>query len=274
MVYGGSHEAGRQAAGAMQYPLTDAHAHIGSMAELEERLCRQIPSMISAGCSQEAGRLEEILEGQEKDRGTVPGFLIPTYGLHPWHASLDALKRMEPFLERSAFIGEIGMDSVWCEIPLGIQQEVFEYQLAFAARKGKPVILHTKGQEKTIADIIRNYPNRYLLHWYSSEFWQETYLEMDCYCSIGPDVWWNPAVRKLVQQVPAERILIETDGMGAVRWAYEEADVKQAGSGKRQVPPTLEAALEDTLETVAGIRGTGCLALATQIKENFMRFCR
>ena len=259
----------RQAAGTMRYSLTDAHAHIGSTAETEERLRRRIPSMISAGCPQEAERLEGIL-GQQEHKG----LLIPTYGLHPWNADLDALRRMEPFLERSALIGEIGMDSVWCDVPLGLQQEVFEYQLVLAAGKGRPVILHTKGQEKKIADIIRRYPNRYLLHWYSSEFWQENYLEMNCYCSIGPDVWWNPAVRKLARRVPSERILIETDGMSAVRWAYEKADWRQTGSGDRPAPLTLEEALGNTLETVAGIRGTGCLELAKQIEENFIRFCR
>lgn len=224
--------------------------------------------MVSAGYPQEAERLEEIRRRQDN-----AGILIPTYGLHPWHADLEALKRMEPFLEHSMLIGEIGMDSVWCEVPLNLQREVFEYQLALAGGKGRPVILHTKGQEKTIADIIRKYPNRYLVHWYSSEFWQEEYLDLDCYFSIGPDVWWNSAVRKLAQRVPADRLLIETDGMGAVRWAYEEADAKGSRSGLVQLPQTLETALRNTLETVAGIRETECLALAKQIRENFLRFC-
>ncbi len=33
---------------------------------------------------------------------------------------------------------------------------------------------------------------------------------------------WNPAVQKVAEQVPENRILIETDGMEAVDWAYEE----------------------------------------------------
>lgn len=258
-----------QERGGRQHLLTDAHAHIGSMTEIEERLCRRIPSMISVGCPQEAEQLNGILGPRECD-----GVLIPTYGLHPWHANRDALKRMEPYLECSDLIGEIGMDSVWCEVPLELQREVFEYQLAYACENSKSVILHTKGQEKAIAGILRKYPNRYLVHWYSSELWQEDYLDLDCYFSIGPDVWWNPAVRKLAQQVSEDRLLIETDGMGAVRWAYEEADANQIGFGVRKSPQTLEAALGNTLETVAGIRGTGCQALADQIGKNFRRFCR
>lgn len=269
MVCGGFCEERKPTAGGWEHLLTDAHAHIGSMAEVEERLNSRIPSMVSAGYPQEAGKLEDICRRKECE-----GLLVPTHGLHPWHASMAALKEMEPFMERSALIGEIGMDSVWCQVPLTVQQEVFEYQLAFARERGKPVILHTKGQEKTIADIIRNYPNRYLVHWYSSESWQEEYLEMDCYFSIGSDVWWNPAVRELAQRVPADRILIETDGMGAVRWAYEEADVNGAASGSSQIPLTLGEALGNTLKTVANIRKTGCLTLVGQVRENFLRFCK
>lgn len=40
------------------------------------------------------------------------------------------------------------MDSVWCDVDLKIQKEVFEKQLQFAQALNKPVILHTKGQEK------------------------------------------------------------------------------------------------------------------------------
>lgn len=253
-----------QTGGRLRFLLTDAHAHIGSGAEVEERLRSQIPSMVCAGNPREAGRLESILIKDNLD------ILIPTYGLHPWYADLAALKMMQPFLERSTVIGEIGMDSVWCEAPLKLQQEVFEYQLSFAGEHHRPVILHTKGQEKTIADLIRRYPNSYLVHWYSSEAYQEYYLEMDCCFSIGPDVWWNPAVRKLAGNVPTDRLLIETDGMGAVQWAYGEAAEEQKGL---QVPSTVEEALANTLKTVSEIRGTECNLLAEQIRANFLRFC-
>ena len=57
---------------------------------------------------------------------------------------------MLPLLKQASIIGEIGMDSVWCDVDLEIQKEVFEKQLQLAKEWDKPVILHTKGQEKTI----------------------------------------------------------------------------------------------------------------------------
>ncbi len=267
MAYGGSHEDMGQAAGAVQYPLTDAHAHIGGMAEIEERLRSRIPSMICAGCPQEAERLDEIQARPESG-----GILIPTYGLHPWHADRASLEEMQPFLQQAQIIGEIGMDSVWCAVPLDVQREVFTSQLFFAMEHHRSVILHTKGQEREIADIIRRYPNTYLVHWYSSEEHLEEYLDLDCYFSIGSDVWWNPAVRKLAQRVPVDRILIETDGMGAVRWAYEEAETNKKTAALPPVPSSLEEALGNTLETVAAIRQRESSWLAKQVQENFLIF--
>lgn len=49
MVCGGFCEERKPAAGGWEHLLTDAHAHIGSMAEVEERLNSRIPSMVSAG---------------------------------------------------------------------------------------------------------------------------------------------------------------------------------------------------------------------------------
>ena len=83
-------------------------------------------------------------------------------------------------------IGEIGMDSVWCNVPLAVQEKVFTEQLAVAAQLDKPVILHTKGQEKRIASLIAGYPNTYLVHWYSDPVFPKSFLELDCYFLSAP----------------------------------------------------------------------------------------
>lgn len=247
--------------------LTDAHAHLGSGAEREERLQQGIPTLICAGTVEEAKQLYDLQRLSKFSQ-----VLIPAYGLHPWHAQED-WNDMKPYMESGRIVGEIGMDSLWCQTPLTRQREVFEAQLEFAAEKKKPVVLHTKGQEKTIVDLIRCYPNRYLVHWYSAEEYLEEYLDLDCYCSVGPDVWWNPAVRKLAAMVSDDRILIETDGMGAVEWAYQEGMAAKAFSQMIPVPVTVKEALGNTLEILAKIRGVDCSRLAEQVGVNFNRFC-
>ena len=202
------------------FKLCDAHAHPGGGEELLEREEQQIVTLLCVSTPAQAETIIRYVKGKST---RFPTALVPTAGLHPWHADQYKISDTLPFLQRCPVIGEIGMDSVWCNTPLDIQEQVFREQLALACRLRKPVILHTKGQEKKIASIIKEYPNTYLVHWYSCESFLEDYIALDCYFSIGPDVWWNPAVRRVAETVPLHRLLIETDGMSAVKWAYEEA---------------------------------------------------
>ena len=244
------------------YPLIDAHTHLGSDSERSERQKKQILSLVCASTPPEA---ESLLK-------TAKPYLLPTAGLHPWQAASYFVNDMLPYLTACPVIGEIGMDSVWCDVPLDRQEEVFRAQLAIACQMKKPVILHTKGEEDRIASILPEYPNTYLVHWYSCEEYLDQYLALGCYFSIGPDVLWNPPVRTLAARVPQNRILIETDGMGAVKWAYEapEAPKKSQLADARENTKNVEDALTHTLLETAAIRQTEPGVLAKQIQKNLI----
>lgn len=235
--------------------LSDAHAHLGSQAELEERKNTPIPSLLSAGTPEEAERLFQLLDRKPDGRAFFSGSLLPACGIHPWYADRYTTEEILPYLEKAPVIGEIGMDSIWCQVPLPVQEAMFRTQLSLACRLHKPVVLHTKGQEKNIAAILQEYPNRYLVHWYSCEDNLEDYRKLDCYFSIGPDVWWNPAVQNVALQVPLHRLLIETDGLEAVRWAREQApeDLRTL-TGTTKIPADIASSLHLTLHTVASLR--------------------
>lgn len=156
-------------------------------------------------------------------------------GVHPWQASEQLLQEMLPVMEQSKFIGEIGMDSVWCDVDMEIQKSVFTEQVAFAKEKNKPVILHTKGQEKQILDVIRKYPNTYLVHWYSCEQYVEEYNEVASYFTVGPSIGKDMTVTDLVKKIPIEKLLLETDGIDAIEWA----------TGKRAYYETLQHTIHE-----------------------------
>lgn len=239
---------------------SDAHAHPGTAAERAQRQREGILTLLCAGDPAEAKTLLSAPWAQE-------GWCIPACGLHPWRTDRYSPAEMAPFLEAAAAVGEIGMDSVWCTLPLHVQEAAFRWQLDFAAQTGKPVVLHTKGQEKETAAILPAYPNRYLVHWYSCAAHLENYLALDCYFSVGPDVFWNPAVRHVAKTVPLERLLVETDGMEAVAWAYE-----QAPGERPAVPDTPGAALWTTLQELARLRDMSPEALGEITKKNLLHF--
>lgn len=249
----------------MAYQLCDAHAHIGTEWELKKWSLEAIPSLVCATTPMEAALLKEMY--------TFPAsYITPTYGLHPWQGMQYSVTEMTPFFAECSIIGEIGMDSVWCKVPLSLQETIFKEQLAIAAILKKPVILHTKGQEKEIATIIKHYPNTYLVHWYSAPEFPDIYLESDCYFSIGPDVWWNEAVRQVATHIPKDRLLLETDGMEAVKWAWEEAPKGIKHPLLPAPPTTVKEALAASLFVTAALRGCSEDELGRQIEENFYRF--
>ena len=86
-------------------------------------------------------------------------------GIHPWKADVTVWEEMKVALREAEVIGEIGLDSVWCHVDMKIQKTVFLRQLELARDFQKPVILHTKGMEKEILEMIQKFPNRYLVHW-------------------------------------------------------------------------------------------------------------
>lgn len=221
------------------WTLSDAHGHIGTEEELGERQRLRILSMICAVSPGEAERLLRRTGNWDFQAGGLsrPGqYLVPACGVHPWYADRYGLEDMEKWMALCPVIGEIGMDSVWCGVDLRIQEERFCQQLRLARSWGRPVVLHTKGQEREISDILREYPNRYLVHWYSCDSYLENYLELGCYFSVGPDVWWNTAVQQVARRVPADRLLIETDGLEAVEWAWEEGAKARSGWNMSGVP--------------------------------------
>ena len=238
--------------------LCDAHTHFVTEEDLKERKEKGIVSLFS---HTDPNEVEAFLK---KD---LPPHLIPTCGIHPWSADKIALTDMRPYLEKVPVIGEIGMDNVWCDVPLSIQEKVFEEQLELAAALKKPVTLHTKGQEKEIAALIKKYPNRYLVHWYSCMEHLDLYMEEDCFFSIGPDVFWNPATQNVARNVSIDRILTETDGLSAVQWAFDEAP----SSLKKELPimpDSTEKALHLVIETTAKLRNLNSNDFQTIAYEN------
>lgn len=111
-----------------------------------------------------------------------------SFGIHPWYADRYDAEEYTELFQMCDAIGEIGMDNVWCEVPYEIQRRQLKRQLDMAAQFGKAVILHTKGQEKEIAQMIRDFPNPVCVHWYSGDVDTfEQFLELGCYFTLGPD---------------------------------------------------------------------------------------
>lgn len=192
---------------------------------------------------------------------SVPGMVISA-GIHPWKADITSWEEMVPVLTEAAVMGEIGLDSAWCSVDMEVQRLMFRRQLELASVLRTPVVLHTKGMEREILDTIRQYPNRYLVHWYACGDWLREYIDYGCWFTVGPDVAVDQAVEHLAETVPLDRLLIESDGIDGIAW----------GQGVTLSPAEYPNAMERHLRTVASLRGVRVSALAEQMEHSFEAF--
>ena len=188
--------------------MIDAHCHVHSHAFARLLAAAGVSAVVCGTDPDDAARTERLT----RNCPTV----CCSFGLHPWKADRFRVEDMLPFIGRCRVLGEIGLDSVWCDVPLCVQERVFIDQLALAARRNMPVILHTKGQERRILELIGQFPNTYLVHWYSCPKDIDRYVALGCYFTLGP---FSREDDPVLRHAPLNRILTESDGPDAISWA-------------------------------------------------------
>ncbi len=198
--------------------ICDAHTHI-KIKDLKYLCDNEIYSM---ACAMNPEESKELIENTADCK-----YVNPTCAIHPNYSDRYEVSEMMPYFDKVKVIGEIGMDDVWCTVPLVDQRTAFLKQLNIAEETNKPVIIHSKGMERLVADILKNYSMPKIIHWYSSLNYLELYFKMDCYFTIGPGILsGDESVINLVKRLPLNRLLVETDGIEAINWALgKEADI-------------------------------------------------
>lgn len=154
-----------------------------------------------------------------------PHVLFSTAGVHPHHATEltpDLLTEFTEFAQvpEIVAIGECGLDYYRDFSPREVQQEAFHRQLELAANVGKPIFLHERDAHADFVSILREHPQALarggVAHCFTgSRAELETYLELGL--SIGITGWICDERRgthllPLVREIPADRLLLETDG--------------------------------------------------------------
>lgn len=142
-------------------------------------------------------------------------------GLHPQlvanHA--DEISEFERYLPECRYVGEVGLDSGPQHFrSLPEQRQVFERVLRLCAEHGGKILtVHSVRAVKEVLEMTETYfaggRNQMVLHWFTGTKAQaRRAVELGCYFSINSRMLLKPAHRALVQDLPIERLLTETDG--------------------------------------------------------------
>ena len=162
-------------------------------------------------------------------------------------------------------VGEIGLDYHYDHSPRDIQQEIFFRQLSLALETDFPVIIHSRDAQEDTLDLIRKSGVRKgVFHCFSGghEMAEEA-VHMGFHISIAGPVTFRNAenLRKVVQAIPDEHLLIETDAPYLAPVPYR---------GKRNEP----AYLVHTARVIAELRGITTEDLARITTLNARRLFR
>ena len=187
-----------------------------------------------------------------------PGTLHATAGVHPHHAGdygaeTDALLRALAREPEVVAVGETGLDYFRDLSPRPAQRAAFEKQLAIAVDLGMPLFLHQRDAHDDFLSLLKAARDRVpavVVHCFTDQrralF---EYLDLDCHIGITGwicDERRGMHLRELVRDIPASRLLLETDAPYLL-----PRDIRPQPTDRRNEPMYLA----HICETVARERG-------------------
>jgi len=147
---------------------------------------------------------------------TIPFYSI---GIHPWFIVEERLESDFEILDSKLqelsclAVGECGLDKR-IEIPMELQQSVFEKQLVLAQKYQKPVVIHCVAAFQELIETIKklNITLPILIHGFSkSEQLAKQLLDNGYYISFGKYLLLNPELETVFKSMPNNRFFLETD---------------------------------------------------------------
>ena len=203
--------------------LIDSHAHLDGekfaddrAAVVERALAAGVVKIITMGDSLESSARSVALA--ERFDPVYAAVGIHPEEAQPMTAATDDQLASWAAQEKVVAIGEIGLDYYWekDEEKRALQRAIFVRQLDLARQLRLPVCIHDREAHGDMMKILKTEGRglRGVLHCYSGS-WEMAaeLLKGDWYFGIdGPLTYKNAAkLPEIVQRLPAERILVETD---------------------------------------------------------------
>lgn len=178
---------------------------------------------------------------------------IPKYsiGIHPWYIDENRLELDLKIIEQKLqlkeclALGECGLDKR-IEIPMELQIEVFERQIALAEKYQKPLVLHLVAAFDELIELKNRLAVSVpiVIHGFSkSEQLAKQLIDKGFYLSFGKYLLRNPELETVFQSVPKDKFFLETD--------------------------TIEENLEQVYELAAQYKKTSLVQMQEQVELNW-----
>ncbi len=247
--------------------LIDSHAHLVSLEE-------DLGDILKRAKENEVEKIVSISSDIPSTQSTIElsnqySHVFATTGVHPHNADKmndEVRDRIDHFAthDRVVAIGETGLDYFYVNSEKDVQINSFTEQIKISHKHNLPIIIHVRDAH---ADMVRILSEENLadppgvIHCFTGDYdLAKKYLDLGFYISFSGIVTFNRSeeLRDVARQIPAERILIETDSPYL-------APVPHRGK------PNEPSFVKHVAETVAEVRRISLKELAELTKANAER---
>lgn len=247
--------------------MIDSHCHLDRCEDPGLAADSALAAMVTVGT--DLARSRAALAAAESHPN-----VYASVGVHPNDASAAADAATREGIEALAAhplvvaIGETGFDRYWDDETPQAQAAAFEWQADLARRTNKALILHVRDKQGATAAndaareaILEAGHRRGVLHCFSgNEGLLAAGLELGWLISFAGNLTYKSAenLRALARQIPADRLLVETDAPYLAPMPHR---------GKRNLP----AWVRYTAEVLAEVRGVPLSELEPVLDANAER---
>jgi TatD DNase family protein len=192
--------------------------------------------------------LELVNQYPQEFEASIPFYSI---GIHPWFIVEDRVASDLQIIESKLkepnclAVGECGLDKR-IDVPLELQQYVFEKQLLLAEKYKKPVVIHCVAAFQELIDTKNRLQITVpiLIHGFSKkEQLAKQLLDNGFYISFGKYLLLNPELESVFKIMPDDRFFLETD--------------------------TVEEGIQEVYALAAKYKGITVEAIQKQVNSNF-----
>src|SRR5438067_58642 len=248
--------------------LIDTHAHLD-----DERFADDLPGVLERARAAGVIRVVAVATTASSSAACVGlaarhALLAPTVGIQPNHvaeAGPNDWDAVVALAQRPGVValGETGLDRYWDHTPFAQQEDYFARHLALARRTGRGVVIHCREAEADVVRVLRDDHDRHgpvrgVMHSFTGDLvTARACLDMGLYISFAGMLTYKnaQALRDVAAQVPADRVLVETDSPYLAPMPMR---------GRRNEP----ANVVHTAACLARLKGVEAGALAEQTTRN------
>lgn len=258
--------------------MIDSHCHLewkSYDADREEviAMCKAQLKAVVSSCSRPHD-FDKALDTRARHKD----FVFITAGFHPEFMKEVSQEQKKVYLEKIrnnrnmiVAIGEIGLDYDWIKEPEEQEKSrrLFEEMLELAKELGLPVVIHSRNSHLDVLDMLdKHKPCRVYLHMWGGQQEEliKRVIENGYFVGVNTIVFTSKNYKKVVRDMPLERLLLETDAPWLA--LKKEGEAWKIDSKVRNEPTSIKL----VAEKIAEIKGLTFDEVWTACGINAARF--